>query len=320
MHLWSAQAIAARVRAGDVSAAEVVEAALDRIAVRGVEVNAFTEITAARAMTSSRAVDEAVARGEDPGPLAGVPFAVKNLFDVRGVVTLAGSIIERRRPPAEHDAFTVARLEAAGAVCVGCLNMDEYAYGFTTENSHYGPTRNPHHLARIAGGSSGGSGAAVAAGLVPLSLATDTNGSIRVPASLDGLWGLKPTYGRLSRSGALLFVPSLDHIGPLARSVVDLAAAYDSMQGPDPADPAQAPRAAEPVSSLRDMGIAGLRVGRDRIFRPQWDASRAGSNQPGSDRPRRDGGSGIPARCRSARGSLPDHLRGGRNAAASGSA
>jgi AtzE family amidohydrolase len=213
-------------------------------------------------MTSSRAVDEAVARGEDPGPLAGVPFAAKNLFDVRGVVTLAGSIIERRRPPAKQDAFAVTRLEAAGAVCVGCLNMDEYAYGFTTENSHYGPTRNPHDLARIAGGSSGGSGAAVAAGLVPLSLATDTNGSIRVPASLNGLWGLKPTYGRLSRSGALLFVPSLDHIGPLARSVADLAAAYDAMQGHDPADPVQAPRAAEPVSSLRDMGIARLRVGR----------------------------------------------------------
>jgi AtzE family amidohydrolase len=140
--------------------------------------------------------------------------------------------------------------------------MDEYAYGFTTENSHYGATRNPHDLTRIAGGSSGGSGAAVAAGLVPLSLATDTNGSIRVPASLNGLWGLKPTYGRLSRSGALLFVPSLDHIGPLARTVADLAAAYEAMQGHDPADPTQAQQSLEPVSSLLGTGVAGLRVGR----------------------------------------------------------
>jgi AtzE family amidohydrolase len=147
-------------------------------------------------------------------------------------------------------------------VLIGALNMDEYAYGFTTENSHYGPARNPHDTARSAGGSSGGSGAAVAAGLVPLTLGTDTNGSIRVPASLNGIFGLKPTYGRLSRAGSIAFVPSLDHIGPFARSVGDLAIAYDALQGQDPADAGQAPRAVEPVGDLWATGIAGLRIGR----------------------------------------------------------
>ncbi len=261
-HLRDALALAASVRARDVSATEIADAALARIEARDPEVNAFTEVTERLALADAAAVDAAIARGEDPGPLAGVPFAAKNLFDIAGAVTLAGSVIELRRPPAPADAFAVARLRAAGAVCVGALNMDEYAYGFTTENPHYGPTRNPHDLARIAGGSSGGSGAAVAAGLVPLSLGTDTNGSIRVPASLCGIYGLKPTYGRLSRSGALLFVPSLDHIGPFARSVADLAAAYDALQGDDPADPAQARRPPEPVAPVLGQGVAALRIAR----------------------------------------------------------
>jgi aspartyl-tRNA(Asn)/glutamyl-tRNA(Gln) amidotransferase subunit A len=140
--------------------------------------------------------------------------------------------------------------------------MDEYAYGFTTENSHYGPTRNPHDPARIAGGSSGGSAAAVAAGLVPLALGSDTNGSIRVPASLCGIFGLKPTYGRLPRTGSFPFVASLDHLGPLARTVGDLALAYDVLQGPDAEDPACAARPAEPVAAALDAGLAGLRVAR----------------------------------------------------------
>ncbi len=152
------------------------------------------------------------------------------------------------------------RLAGAGAVLVGALNMDEYAYGFTTENTHYGPARNPHDPARVAGGSSGGSGAAVAGGLVPLALGSDTNGSIRVPASLCGIFGLKPTYGRLSRAGARLFVASLDHVGPFARSVGDLAAAYDAMQGPDPLDPACAGRAVEPASPEIERGADGLRI------------------------------------------------------------
>ena len=173
-----------------------------------------------------------------------------------GVVTLAGSKIDAERPPAAADARIVQRLVAAGAVPVGALNMDEYAYGFTTENTHYGPTRNPHDTARVAGGSSGGSAAAVAAGLVPLSLGSDTNGSIRVPASLCGIFGLKPTYGRLSRTGARPFVASLDHVGPFARSVADLAAAYDAMQGPDPDDPAcaQTPARTRPAGNRTRRG------------------------------------------------------------------
>jgi amidase/aspartyl-tRNA(Asn)/glutamyl-tRNA(Gln) amidotransferase subunit A len=198
-----------------------------------------------------------------------VPFAVKNLFDVAGLVTLAGSRVERERPgaaPAATDATAITRLEAAGAILVGALNMDEYAYGFTTENTHYGATRNPHDLSRIAGGSSGGSGAAVAAGLVPLTLGTDTNGSIRVPASLCGIFGLRPTFGRLSRGGSFPFVSSLDTIGPFARSVRELALAYDAMQGPDPRDPGCAVRPREPVTGGlgRDpaANLDGLRIAR----------------------------------------------------------
>ena len=153
------------------------------------------------------------------------------------------------------------RLEAAGAVLVGALNMDEYAYGFTTENTHQGPTRNPHDLARIAGGSSGGSAATVAAGQVPLALGSDTNGSIRVPASLCGVFGLKPTFGRLPRSGTYPFVASLDHLGPFARSVADLALAYDAMQGYDAADASCHARAAEPVTASLLLGTRGLRIG-----------------------------------------------------------
>jgi AtzE family amidohydrolase len=250
------------VRAGSISAVAAIQGALDRIARHDPALNAFTQVTAERAMARAEAIDAMVARGENPGVLAGVPFAAKNLFDVAGVTTLAGSVIERRRAPAARDATAVARLEAAGAICVGCLNMDEYAYGFTTENSHYGATRNPHDTGRTAGGSSGGCGAAVAGGLVPISLGTDTNGSIRVPASLNGIFGLKPTYGRLSRAGSMLFVPSLDHIGPFARSTADLAAAYDAMQGADEADPAQAARAPAFVSETLHGGIGGLRAAR----------------------------------------------------------
>jgi 1-carboxybiuret hydrolase len=234
-----------------------VEAALARIEATDGRVNAFTAVLAERALERAAAVD---ARGAE-GPLAGMPFAVKNLFDLEGLATLAGSKIEREARPAARDAALVRRLEAAGAVCVGALNMDEYAYGFTTENTHYGPTRNPHDLTRIAGGSSGGSAAAVAAGQVPLTLGSDTNGSIRVPASLCGVFGLKPTFGRLSRAGSYPFVASLDHLGPFARDVHDLAAAYDAMQGPDPDDPAQARRPVEPTLPLLERGAEGLRIG-----------------------------------------------------------
>jgi AtzE family amidohydrolase len=258
----SAAAIAAAIRSGDASATEVARATLDRVRRLDPQVNAFTDITETRALADAAAVDAALARGEAVGPLAGVPYAVKNLFDIAGVTTLAGSIIERDQPPAAADGWAVTKLREAGGVCIGALNMDEYAYGFTTENSHYGPARNPHDTARSAGGSSGGSGAAVAAGLVPITLGTDTNGSIRVPASLNGIFGLKPTYGRLSRAGSIAFVPSLDHIGPFARTVGDLAIAYDALQGRDPADAGQTPRPVEPVADLIGAGVTGLRIGR----------------------------------------------------------
>ena len=256
----SAARTAAALRAGTAKATELVEQALADIAARDATCNAFTEVTAARARAEAAAVDAAIAAGRDPGPLAGVPYAVKNLFDLEGITTLAGSIIERGRPAAARDAFLVRKLHAAGGVCLGALNMDEYAYGFTTENSHYGPARNPHDTTRMAGGSSGGSAAAVAAGLVALTLGSDTNGSIRVPSSLCGIFGLKPTYGRLSRAGSYLFAGSFDHLGPFARDVADLALAYDVMQGADAEDPAQQWRAAEPVSGLLGAGTAGLRI------------------------------------------------------------
>jgi AtzE family amidohydrolase len=248
------------VRGRRLSARDVVRAALARIGARDPGVNAFTDVLGERALADASRVDEAIAAGRDPGPLAGVPFAVKNLFDVEGVVTLAGSRINRERPPADRDAAAVARLRSAGAVLTGALNMDEYAFGFTTENTHYGPTRNPHDPGRVAGGSSGGSAAAVAAGMVPLSLGTDTNGSIRVPAALCGVFGLKPTYGRVSRRGVTLFATSLDHVGPLARSVRDIALAFDVMHGPDPEDPVSSRRPAEPTLASLGQGVDGLRI------------------------------------------------------------
>jgi len=257
-----AEAIAAAVRSGEARARDIAEAALKRIGERNPELGAFTDVTAARALARADALDAARARGEALGPLAGAPFAVKNLFDVQGLPTRAGSKINRERAPAREDATLVARLEAAGAVLVGALNMGEYAYDFTGENAHDGPSRNPHDPAHMTGGSSGGSGGAVAGGLVPLALGSDTNGSIRVPASFCGLFGLKPTYGRLSRAGTFPFVASLDHLGPLARSVGDLSVSYDAMQGPDPADPAQSARGAEPTRGLIDQGAAGLRIAR----------------------------------------------------------
>ena len=256
----SALDIARAVASGETSAVAVVEATLARIATLNPLLNAFTAVTAARAWKRAAALDARRAAGDRLGPLAGVPFAVKNLFDVAGLSTRAGSRINRERPPAEKDAPLIARLEAAGAVLVGALNMGEYAYDFTGENVHDGPSRNPHDTTRMTGGSSGGSGAAVAGRLVPLALGSDTNGSIRVPSSLCGIFGLKPTYGRLSRAGSFPFVTSLDHLGPLARSAADLAAAYDAMQGPDPADPVCAQRPVESTLPLIERKAERLRI------------------------------------------------------------
>lgn len=252
--------IAAAVRGGTATARGTVDASLARIAARDAGLGAFTDVVAARARAKADAVDQARADGKDLGPLAGVPFAVKNLFDLAGLTTRAGSKINRDDPPAGRDAVLVERLEGAGAICVGALNMGEYAYDFTGENIHDGPSRNPHDVTRMSGGSSGGSGTAVASGLVPLALGSDTNGSIRVPSSLCGLFGLKPTFGRLSRTGTFPFVHSLDHLGPLARTAADLALSYDAMQGRDPTDPAQVPRPVEPTLDTLRRGAAGLRI------------------------------------------------------------
>ena len=253
--------LAQAIAVGELSAVEVLDATLERISATDAQVNAFTERTWERAHQEAKMVDQARVGGQMLPPLAGVPYAVKNLFDIDGVVTLAGSRINRTHAPAMADAVLVQRMHQAGAVLVGALNMDEYAYGFTTENSHHGPCRNPHDLDRVAGGSSGGSGAAVAAGQVPVTLGSDTNGSIRVPASFCGVWGLKPTFGRLSRRGTYPFVHSIDHLGPLADSVEGLALAYDALQFPDAEDPACHVRAVQAVSPVLGQGIAGLRIG-----------------------------------------------------------
>src|SRR5712692_1323724 len=197
----SASEISRAIAGRKISALNVTEAALARIAKHNPVLNAFTDVTADRARAKARAVDAAIAAGKNPGSLAGVPYAVKNLFDVEGLPTRAGSKINRDLAPSPRDATLIERLDAAGAVLVGALNMGEYAYDFTGENAHDGPSRNPHDVTRMTGGSSGGSGAAVAAGLVPLALGSDTNGSIRVPASLCGIFGLKATFGRVSRAG-----------------------------------------------------------------------------------------------------------------------
>jgi aspartyl-tRNA(Asn)/glutamyl-tRNA(Gln) amidotransferase subunit A len=258
---WSTAAdIVAAFAAGRSSALSIVEATLARIRGRDPLLNSFTAVTEQRALVQAEVLDAARKRGEPAPPLAGVPFAVKNLFDVTGMPTLAGAKINRDAPPASRDATLIARLEAAGAILVGALNMGEYAYDFTGENLHDGPARNPHDLRRMAGGSSSGSGAAVGGGLVPLALGSDTNGSIRVPSSLCGVFGLKPTYGRLSRAGVFPFSASLDHVGPLARSARDLALAYDAMQGYDSGDPVCADRVAEPVAPLLQRGAEELRI------------------------------------------------------------
>ena len=254
----TAAAIAHSVKRRETSAEAVVKATLDQIYARDEQLNCFTSVLTSSALAAAAQIDQRLVAGEEPGPLAGVPFAVKNLFDIAGTVTLAGSKINQDNPPAVQDATAIARLKAAGAVLVGALNMDEYAYGFVTVNPHYGATPNPHDPMRISGGSSGGSAAAVAADLLTLTLGSDTNGSIRVPAALCGVYGLKPTYGRLSRAGAYLFSSSLDHIGPFARSVQDVALAFEAMQGPDERDPVCTARAAIKPDLTAD--IAGVRI------------------------------------------------------------
>ena len=228
-----ARLIAEQVRTGQRSAVAVTEDALAAIAQRDPHIVAVTRLLGEVALDQACAIDAQVAAGIDPGPLAGVPFGVKDLFDVAGLPTTAGAAMLRDAPPAQADAEAVRRLKAAGAVLVATLNMDEFAYGFATVNAAFGTTRNPHDTARLAGGSSGGSAAAVAGGMLPLTLGSDTNGSIRVPAALCGVYGLRPTQGALPMEGVYPFVDSFDTIGPFAASLADLKLAWKMLRGVD---------------------------------------------------------------------------------------
>lgn len=256
----SALAIARAVASGEVSAHEVARAHLDRIAKLDARHRAVTDVVADRALSEAGRIDRARARRDALPALAGAPFLVKNLFDLAGLPTRAGSKINREAPPAIEDAEAVRRLEAAGAIVLGACNMGEYAYDFTGRNAHDGHVGNPHDPSRLAGGSSSGSAAAVAAGYAPVSLGSDTNGSVRVPASLCGLFGLKPTFGAISRRGSFPFVASLDHVGIFARDVADAAALFDALAGHDPEDPVSRPDPMAPLLPRLEEGIADLRV------------------------------------------------------------
>jgi aspartyl-tRNA(Asn)/glutamyl-tRNA(Gln) amidotransferase subunit A len=259
----TAAEIRGRVARRDASAEEVVRAHLDRIATLEPTIEAFLALGAERALERARRLDSALAGGAPAPALAGVPIAVKDILHVSGLATTCGSrLLADYRPPFE--ATVVTRLEAAGAIVVGKTNMDEFAMGSSTEHSAFKATRNPWDRERVPGGSSGGSAAAVAARMVPLALGTDTGGSIRQPAALCGVCGLKPTWGRASRYGLVAFASSLDQVGPLARGVEDLAIAASVLCGHDPSDATSSPRPVPDFASALPRGAKGLRLGVPR--------------------------------------------------------